>query len=502
MSVMYGPEAKCITEWMKLSSSVSKGDIVDRHNKTAAKVYLVPVRMPTAVEQFLWLDLTYPVRAIYLPRQHKVDDGAYSDWCMFQHLSFRHRELNFNAYVFSGEKTVTEEDRANFSIPIEGVGYKSGDQYLLDVIERLDTESQNKESTSEYLPKLKEMKEKQDPNLRSALERQLGKMCDKDEYEKNEMAKQWAHASKNADKNYQIVIEDSKHGFKKLKESLQELSKLKNLPPGKYDNLEYWGKQYLEYYEVTREQLKAMPHGDPLEPDEEKKLEDKMVLYRKTVKNAWYIDTNMEDAMRKRLKMNTYTRKPITFGRNEEYGWNFQEGWIARFDISLIYKTTMLPRGWLSNDYHSAYCGISIFSSDSINFPSDWAHKNREMFDNRVCCDLVEVLKKEWGVRLKYDDKPVEPDFVWGLINSITQIGLGLVPGWGPLLVYGDTLLYNLIFTDTFSKVAQGDQDSVTALSLQSVALLTGVGPSLRNLLKGGLDGSTQSLVQLTMSKK
>ncbi|KAL1792268.1 hypothetical protein ACET3X_010019 [Alternaria dauci] len=502
MSVMYGPEAKCITEWTRLKSSVSTGDIVDRHNNTAPKIYLVPVRMPTAIEQFLWLDLTYPVRAIYLPRQHKVDNGAYSDWCMFQHLSFRHRKLDFSAYIRSGEKTVTEEDRANFSISIDGVGYKSGDQYLLDVIERLGTESQNKESASESLSKLKELKEEQSPSLRSALEARLGEMCDKDKYEKNEATKRWAKDFASIDERYQRMIEDSKQGFKDMKKKMVETAGIMHLPPGKFDNLERIGKYAIENLENARNRHLSIPHGDALEPDEEKKLQEKMSLYWKTVENARYIDKNMDDAMRKRLKMNTYTRKPITFERDDEYGWNFRPGWIARFDISLIYNSTMLPRGWLSDDYHSAYCGVSIFSTDSINIPSDWSYGEREMFSNAYCCDLVEILKKEWGVRLKYDDLPVEPEFVWGLINSITQIGLGLVPGWGPLLVYGDTLLYNLIFTDTFSKVWHGDRDSVTALSLQSVALLTGVGPSVRKLLKGGQDGSAQALMQLTMARK
>jgi hypothetical protein len=257
----------------------------------------------------------------------------------------------------------------------------------------------------------------------------------------------------------------------------------------------------VQIQERRREKLMAIPHEDPLEPNEENKLQEKMLLYERTVKKAREIDRDMDEAMRNRLKMNTYTRKPITFERDDEYGWGIRENWIARFDISLIYNSTMLPRGWLCDDYQSSYCGVSIFSQDSIKFPTDWAHEEREMFSNDLCCDIVEILKKEWGVRLKYNDLPVEPDFVWGLINSIAQIGLGLVPGWGPLLVYGDTILYNLIFTDTFSKIAEGDQDSVAALSLQSVALLTGVGPSLKKLIKGDQDGSMQALMQLTMTR-
>ena len=503
LNAMYGSDAKCITEWIKFKSSVSTDDIVDRGDHKAPRTFLVPVRMPTAIEQFLWLDLTYPLRAIYLPRQHKVDNGVYRDWCVFQHLSFRHRKLDFSAHVFSGEKEITPEERANLSIPVDGHRYKSGDEYLLDVIERLVAQSEDKESASQSLSELKKLKDKGDPNLHLALEKQLGAMCDKAKYHRNNLNKQWAADIAKVDGFIQAWIEDSKNGYEHFQD-LVNGDPAKRISKGhpKYNIFENAAKKVMRSHESNRENLMARPHEDPLNPDEEKKLAEKMALYDKTIEKAREIDREMDKALRTRLKMNTYTRRPITLEHNEEYGWGVRDNWIARFDVSLIYNSTMLPRGWLSEDYQSPYCGISIFSQDSIRLPSQWKAEEREMFSNELCCDLVEVLKKEWGVRIKYDDTPVEPDFVWGLINSIAQIGLGLVPGWGPLLVYGDTLLYNLIFTDTFSKIAGGDQSSIAVISLQSVALLTGVGPGLRKLIKGDQDGSMQALMQLTMARR
>jgi hypothetical protein len=47
----------------------------------------VPVDMPSPEERYLWVDLTYPLRAIYFPQRH-IAQPRYPGFCVYSRLSF------------------------------------------------------------------------------------------------------------------------------------------------------------------------------------------------------------------------------------------------------------------------------------------------------------------------------------------------------------------------------------------------------------------------------
>ncbi|PLB55785.1 hypothetical protein P170DRAFT_422293 [Aspergillus steynii IBT 23096] len=63
------------------------------------QVAFIPVRMPTPEERFLWVDLTYPIRGIYLPSAyHAMPQQKYQDWTRYVHLKFFHNSLTLKTY--------------------------------------------------------------------------------------------------------------------------------------------------------------------------------------------------------------------------------------------------------------------------------------------------------------------------------------------------------------------------------------------------------------------
>ena len=492
---MYGPEAKTITRRVKLESAVGRKDMIGK-NYVSPRIFLVPVPMPNSVEQYVWFDLTYPIRAIYLPRQHRVDNNAYKEWCVFQHLAVRLRTLEFNAYVRSGEVEVTAEEREKFTVTIDGGTYSSGDQYLLGVIEsRSSQENKDKPPASgKTISELKELQENKDPSLRKQLENKLAELCEIPLYTSNKVNKEWAKDYEEIQKSYKALKDDTDAEVAKVWKGLKQI-----FPggKGKYQNVKDVVGFMTTLLKTREKALQKKPHGEPLKPEDEKRVQENHTLWVKAMESARTVDREMAEAKRTRLRRNTYQRKSITFDRNDELGWGIRAGWIARFDVGLIYSSTMIPRGWLLPEFQSTYCGVDIFDEKSIigPFPQEHDFEVTIMNDEDHSIDIKEMLNKEWGVRLKYDDTPVEPDFIWGLVNSIAQIGLGLVPGWGPLLVYGDTVLWNLIFTDKFDKVAAGDKDSVTEFSLSTTGFLVGGGASLKGLVKSTQSSSVQTLI-------
>ena len=504
MSVMYGPDAKTITRRIKMESEVGRDDMIATGRKweRAPRIFLVPVPMPNSIEQYVWFDLTYPLRAIYLPRQHQVDDGASKEWCIFQHLSFRLRTLKFNAYMLSGEKEITAEEREKFTITMDGSKYSSGDQYLFKAIEMLsNTEANDSKSSAvggnspkgeaatsaKSVSELKDLQGKADPSLRRELEKKLAELCKTALFTRNTANKKWAKDYGKLRESLKSMAENQEAEAEKTKKDLPHPAKmgLNKTAEVKYVNIETLIKEKKAFLEAIIKHLEALPHENPLKPEDEKPLQEKNTFYNETMDKSRQIYFEMANAKSSRLKMNTYTREAVTLEQNKQLGWGIRKDWIVRFDVAMIYNTTMVPRGWLLPEYQSPYCGVDIFNQKSINvtFPQNSDFEVITMNRGRST-DIKDMINKEWGVQLKYDDKPVEPDFIWGVVNSIAQIGLGLVPGWGPFLVYGDTIIYNLIFTDKFTKVVSGDRDSVTELTLSSTAVLVGSGATLKGLIK------------------
>ncbi|KAG8527262.1 uncharacterized protein KY384_008006 [Bacidia gigantensis] len=512
MSVMYGPEAKTLTKRIKMTSAVSRGDMIGKGAK-APRVFLVPVPMPNSAEQYVWFDLTFPLRAIYLPRQHQVDGGANKEWCIFQHLSFRLRSLGLNAYVKSGEKAITAEERNNFTVSMDNGKYSSGDDFLLKKIETLsDPQGNNKvvsaveglipkspaANSTKSVSELKDMRTKADPSLRQELEKKMAELCEVTRFTRNNANKAWAAKYGELQAALKVYEDRQDEEIEKTRQELQAVAKSFGVKGGdvSYVNIMTALDRKAKVVKAKIRDFDAQPHEPPLKEEEEKALQEKNKTFDDTMTKTRQIDRELQDARKNRLKMNTYNRQAVTLNRDEQLGWGIRKGWIARFDPALIYHSTMIPRGWLLDEYQSPYSGVDIFDEKSIDVTFE-QQKDEEiitMNEDRAT-DLAEMLSKEWGARLTYDDTPIEPDFVWGVVNSIAQIGLGLIPGWGPLLVYGETVLYNLIFTDSFSKIASGDGEQIKEISAASLTLLVESRGHLSSVVRSRQASDVQALI-------
>lgn len=61
--------------------------------KQFKQVAFIPVPMPTATERFLWVDLTYPIRGIYLPSAHVAfPQEGYRNMARYAFLNFRRKK--------------------------------------------------------------------------------------------------------------------------------------------------------------------------------------------------------------------------------------------------------------------------------------------------------------------------------------------------------------------------------------------------------------------------
>ncbi|KAH8435341.1 uncharacterized protein LDX57_012970 [Aspergillus melleus] len=64
------------------------------------QVAFIPIRMPTPEERFLWVDLTYPIRGIYLPSAfYAMPQQKYKDWTRYVQLKFFHNSLTLKTYT-------------------------------------------------------------------------------------------------------------------------------------------------------------------------------------------------------------------------------------------------------------------------------------------------------------------------------------------------------------------------------------------------------------------
>ncbi|KAF7908139.1 uncharacterized protein EAF01_003894 [Botrytis porri] len=96
MTAMYGPSAEDIKRTYRLKCNISRGQLW-RQTGSAAVCY-VAVPRPTKEERFFWVDLTYPIRAIYIPCAFNAHP-QYKSHAIFSRLDVRGRKGMPQSYV-------------------------------------------------------------------------------------------------------------------------------------------------------------------------------------------------------------------------------------------------------------------------------------------------------------------------------------------------------------------------------------------------------------------
>ncbi|KAM0312868.1 hypothetical protein ACHAO8_006014 [Botrytis cinerea] len=99
MSVMYGPSAEDVKRTYRVKSSISRGQL-SRQTGSSAVCYIA-VPLPTAQERFIWIDLTYPVRAFMIPAAFTAHT-KYQGHAIFSRLDIRGRKGLPTPYVVKG----------------------------------------------------------------------------------------------------------------------------------------------------------------------------------------------------------------------------------------------------------------------------------------------------------------------------------------------------------------------------------------------------------------
>ncbi|KAF7947120.1 uncharacterized protein EAE97_004369 [Botrytis byssoidea] len=99
MSVMYSPSAEDIKRTYRVRSSISRGQL-SRQTCSSAVCYIA-VPLPTTKERFIWIDLTYPIRAFMIPAAFTAHP-QYQGHAIFTRLDVRGREGLPKAYVVKG----------------------------------------------------------------------------------------------------------------------------------------------------------------------------------------------------------------------------------------------------------------------------------------------------------------------------------------------------------------------------------------------------------------
>ncbi|KAM0145574.1 hypothetical protein ACHAQE_011195 [Botrytis cinerea] len=101
MTAMYGPSAEDIKRTYRIGCHITR-DKVWRETKSAAVCY-VAVPRPTKEERFFWVDLTYPIRAIYIPCAFNAHP-RYKGHAIFSRLDVRGRKGIPPSYVLKNHQ--------------------------------------------------------------------------------------------------------------------------------------------------------------------------------------------------------------------------------------------------------------------------------------------------------------------------------------------------------------------------------------------------------------
>ncbi|KAE8155261.1 hypothetical protein BDV25DRAFT_135009 [Aspergillus avenaceus] len=109
LTVMTGPSPNKITRHTQIHGPYGRGVYGQLYPEQHEKRFgLVPVMVPTKEERYLWVDLTYPLRAILIPRQHIADPKYYKNYCRYLRLDFTARNATMKSA--KGEKVRFETD--------------------------------------------------------------------------------------------------------------------------------------------------------------------------------------------------------------------------------------------------------------------------------------------------------------------------------------------------------------------------------------------------------
>ncbi|MBE3045983.1 hypothetical protein IMZ48_26280 [Candidatus Bathyarchaeota archaeon] len=95
MTVMAGPAADSPKRVQRLESKIPRSNLEKQVGYKM--VCYVPVLMPTMDEKFLWVDLTYPLRGIYVPRMQNAHPKA-AGYCTFDRIELRLGPSEFDTY--------------------------------------------------------------------------------------------------------------------------------------------------------------------------------------------------------------------------------------------------------------------------------------------------------------------------------------------------------------------------------------------------------------------
>ncbi|KAJ6021501.1 hypothetical protein N7540_007005 [Penicillium herquei] len=105
LTVMTGPSPDKITAHKQIHGSHDYATLYPQDEAT--RVALVPVPYPTTKGDYLWIDLTYPIRGIYIPKLH-LAHPKYTNCCVYSRLNFRARDVTVKTK--SGESVTLKPD--------------------------------------------------------------------------------------------------------------------------------------------------------------------------------------------------------------------------------------------------------------------------------------------------------------------------------------------------------------------------------------------------------
>ncbi|THV54971.1 hypothetical protein BGAL_0016g00140 [Botrytis galanthina] len=111
MTAMYGPSAEDIKRTYRLKCNISRGQLW-RQTGSAAVCY-VAVPRPTKEERFFWIDLTYPIRAIYIPCAFTAHP-RHKGHAIFSRLDVRGQKGMPKSYVLKNHRwnTISQAKKA------------------------------------------------------------------------------------------------------------------------------------------------------------------------------------------------------------------------------------------------------------------------------------------------------------------------------------------------------------------------------------------------------
>ncbi|OGM48634.1 hypothetical protein ABOM_002065 [Aspergillus bombycis] len=89
LPVSYGRNNN-ISRWAQIPLETNPAEFRDSYNGGAQKVRVHPCPLPTTAEQWIWLDLVTPIRAIYFPLSQQADQD-FPQLCTYVQINFYHQ---------------------------------------------------------------------------------------------------------------------------------------------------------------------------------------------------------------------------------------------------------------------------------------------------------------------------------------------------------------------------------------------------------------------------